>query len=171
MNERRNFLVRRFGLKGVAVFEAVKGIAALVGGVWVLSLVRRHKPPTEVAGRMLLFMHIGPERHFYNRVLHEAGKITPGILWVIIIGILIYSIVRFVEAAGLWLEKEWAEWFALLTGSMYLPVELYAIVRHPNGFKWGILSLNILVLLYLGWLLQDSSKRRRHKDQPVTAGA
>jgi hypothetical protein len=33
MNERRNFLVRRFGLKGVAVFEAVKGIAALVGGV------------------------------------------------------------------------------------------------------------------------------------------
>jgi uncharacterized membrane protein (DUF2068 family) len=171
MNERRNFLVRRFGLKGVAVFEAIKGLGALVGGAWVLSLVHGHKDLMKVAGHMLSFMHIGPERHFYYRVLREAEKMTPGTLWVIVVGILIYATVRFVEAAGLWLEKEWAEWFALLTGAMYLPLELYAIVRHSTWFKWGILCLNILVLLYLGWLLQDSWRRRRHKDQPVTAGA
>ncbi len=37
------------------------------------------------------------------------------------------------ESYGLWFAKRWAEWFALLSGSVYLPVELYGLLK---GVTW-----------------------------------
>jgi len=35
------------------------------------------------------------------------------------ISALLYSVVRFIEAYGLWLLRPWAEWFGLLTGGAW----------------------------------------------------
>ena len=67
---------------------------------------------------------------------------------------------RFTEAYGLWHAREWAEWFALLSGAAYMPFEVYELARHPTVFKWGILGINTLIVLYLAWLLRDSYRRR-----------
>ncbi len=47
-------------------------------------------------------------------------------------GTLVYSAIRFAEATGLWLEKQWAEWFALISGCLYLPIEIYELARMPH---------------------------------------
>jgi len=70
-------------------------------------------------------------------------------------------VIRFVEAGGLWLEKEWAEWFALISGAIYTPIAVYELVRHPTGFKWTFLILNLMIVIYLAWLLRDSYKRKK----------
>src|SRR5512135_3089309 len=47
-----------------------------------------------------------------------------------------YSVIRFIEAIALWLHRQWAEWFGLLTGGMYMPVEMFEIMRAatwPDG--------------------------------------
>jgi uncharacterized membrane protein (DUF2068 family) len=75
--------------------------------------------------------------------------------------VLVYAAIRFTEAAGLWLEKEWAEWFALISGAIYVPLEITELVRHPNPIKWSVLTINLVIVLYMAWLLLDSYKRRR----------
>ena len=41
--------------------------------------------------------------------------------------------VRFVEAFGLWRRKRWAAWFGVLSGGIYVPMELYEMA---HGYSW-----------------------------------
>lgn len=155
----KGFFVRHFGLRGVALFEALKGALAVAGAFWVLSL--RHKDLLKVAEHMLRTFHIAPDRHVALAFLRFAERINGRDLRIVLLLVLIYAGIRFTEAVGLWLEKEWAEWFALISGSIYVPFEIRELVVHPNGVKWTILTINLLIVLYMSWLLMDSYKRRR----------
>lgn len=155
----KGFFVRHFGLRGVALFEALKGGAAILVALWVLTL--RHKDLEEVAAHILRVIHLGPEHNSARWLLRTAGRITGKQLGIVVIGILVYAVIRFTEATGLWLEREWAEWFALLSGGLYLPWEVFELIRHPTLFKWGVLGINILIVLYMAWLLIDSYRRRK----------
>jgi uncharacterized membrane protein (DUF2068 family) len=159
----KGFFVRHFGLRGVALFEAGKGGLALLVAAWIVTL--RHKDMKEVAESLLdalhKVLHINPDRHFFQLIQRSVGGLTHRGLHVIGGLVLLYAAIRFMEATGLWLEKEWAEWFALLSGALYMPFEIYELVRHPTAFKWGVLGLNSLIVLYLAWLLRDSHRRRK----------
>lgn len=159
----KGFFVRHFGLRGVAVFEAGKGALALLAAIWVLTL--RHKDMKEVADSLLTalhkILHINPDRHFFQLIQRSVGGLTHSGLHVIAGLVLLYAVIRFVEATGLWLEKEWAEWFALISGAAYMPFEIYELARHPTAIKWGVLAINTLIVLYVAWLLRDSHRRRR----------
>src|SRR5262249_51138630 len=167
----KNPLAKHFGLRGVAIFEASKGLLAIAAAIWVITLV--HKDMQDVAEHMLQLLHINPDRHFYQALLRTVGGLTPRGLWGIVALILGYAVIRFVEAAGLWLERAWAEWFAFISGSAYVPFEVYHLIRHPTGIKWMILIINLLIVVYLAWLLMDSYKqsRRAREEELVSKGA
>lgn len=158
----KGFFVRHFGLRGVALFEAGKGLLGLLAAVWVLTL--RHKDMKEVAQNLLAVLHkvlhINPDRHFFQLLQRSVGGLTHAGLHLITALILFYALIRFVEATGLWMEKEWAEWFALITGSLYVPFEVYQLVHRPTGWKWAVFGVNLLIVLYLAWLLRDAYRRR-----------
>jgi uncharacterized membrane protein (DUF2068 family) len=99
--------------------------------------------------------------------LRAAGRITDKNLWMFISVIVVYTAVRFTEATGLWLEKEWAEWFALLSGALYMPYEIFELLRHATALKWGIFGTNVIIVLYMAWLLNDSRKRKRVAEEKV----
>jgi len=155
--------LKHFGLRGIAVFEAGKGLLAIGFAVWVLTVM--HKDMNSVAHDMQhimsKFLHVNPDRHMYRGLLNSVGGLTHGTLWLAFSLAMAYVIIRFVEAAGLWLEKEWAEWFALISGAIYVPVEVLALVRHATGWKWMILSVNVLIVIYLAFLLIDSRRRKK----------
>jgi uncharacterized membrane protein (DUF2068 family) len=71
--------------------------------------------------------------------------------------------VRFAEAYGLWYEREWAEWFALLSGAMYLPWEVLSIIRHPIALKWVVLVFNLLIVLYMLMLRLQAAAAQKAK--------
>jgi uncharacterized membrane protein (DUF2068 family) len=161
----KGFVVRHFGVRSVALFEAGKGVLAVLASIWVLTL--RHKDLKDVAERLMdgihKVLHVNPDRHFFQLMLRSVGGVTPKGLLVVALGILVYAIIRFVEATGLWLEKEWAEWFALISGAFYAPFLIYELIRRPAGYKWLGLGLNLIVVLYLAWLLRDSHRRRARR--------
>lgn len=159
MSERSNFLVKHLGLRGIAIFEAGKGLLALIGGFWLLSL--RHKDLRVVAEHILESLHINPDHHFYQAFMRGAGHVTTRTLWLVISGVLVYVAVRFIEAAGLWLEREWAEWFALLSSAMYMPWEIYELIRRASAFKWGIFGVNVIIVLYLLWLRIEIHREKK----------
>lgn len=167
MDDRKSFLIRHFGLRGVAIFEAGKGALALLMGF--LLLILRHRDMEGVARHILEFLHISPDRRLYHYIIQGAGRVTPHGIWFFAFGIVVYATIRFVEAGGLWLEREWAEWFALLSGSMYLPWEIYELARRQSWIKWVIFAINIVIVLYLLWLRIEMHRMRKRAKQQVPA--
>ncbi|MDE8603626.1 DUF2127 domain-containing protein [Marinomonas sp. RSW2] len=75
-------------------------------------------------------------------------------------GALAYSLIRFVEAYGLWKGFIWTEWFALVTGAIYLPFEVYEIVFHTHILSISVFVLNIAVVWYMTHVLRSKRKGR-----------
>jgi len=145
-------------LRTVAVFEASKGILVLLLGLGLLRLM--HKNLDEFAEQLIHFLHASPGGRLSNLFVNAANHTTDKSLWALAGAAVIYAMVRFAEAFGLWNDREWAEWFALLSGAMYLPWEMYSLMRHPHPIKWVILLANLAIVLYMIVLrVQDSGHK------------
>jgi len=150
----------KLGLRTVASIEAVKGIVVLLLGLGLLMLI--HKDLDEIVDKLTDFLRADPDGRLSNLLYRIADRATDKGLWIVAGGAMIYSIVRFVEAYGLWNELDWAEWFALLSGCLYLPYEIYALFHHPGDwFRWGVLVINVLIVLYMLKLRLESLAESR----------
>ncbi|HTU45450.1 MAG TPA: DUF2127 domain-containing protein [Bryobacteraceae bacterium] len=134
------------GLRAVASFEALKGIAVLLLGVTLLAV---HQHAEDFAERLLYHLHMDPDRRFAHAFLNAANKVTDARIWTIAAATLTYSAVRFVEAWGLWNRRVWAEWFALLSGAMYLPWEILRITERADWERIAVLGVNIIIVVYM----------------------
>jgi uncharacterized membrane protein (DUF2068 family) len=163
MNTQKSLLAKHLGLRGIALLEAAKGLLAVLLAVWLVSLL--HKDVQNVAEHLLRILHrifrLNPDGHIAREIIRGARHVTRGNLHLWIGGTLLYSIIRFAEATGLWLEKQWAEWFALISGSLYLPIEIYELAHHATPIKWAVFATNVLIVAYLAWLLRDLHIQRK----------
>jgi uncharacterized membrane protein (DUF2068 family) len=166
MNSQKNLIAKHFGLRGIAVVEAGKGLLAIMVGIWLLSLL--HKDIQNVAEHLLRFLHrifrLNPDGHLARAIVRGARRVTPANLHLWIGGTVLYAAIRFTEGVGLWLEKAWAEWFALISGCLYIPIEVYELARHATPIKWAVFATNVLIVVYLAWLLRDSHKQRKLRE-------
>jgi uncharacterized membrane protein (DUF2068 family) len=162
MESRKSLIARHFGLRGVALLEATKGIIALAVALWLVTL--RHKDLETVAEHLLRFLHrvlhLSPDGHLAHMIMRGASRVNHHNLHIFTLLAFVYIGIRFTEATGLWLEKEWAEWFALISGALYMPYEIYELGLRPTPIKWGILIINALIVWYMAWLLYNSYKHR-----------
>src|SRR5581483_9602016 len=135
------------GLRAVALFEALKGTLVLLVEIGLLSLL--HKDTGELAERFVEHFHMNPEHHLTHAMIDAASRLTDAKLWALAAGAAAYSTVRYVEAYGLWHARVWAEWFALLSGTLYLPWELYELAEKQTPIKWAILASNLVIIAYM----------------------
>jgi uncharacterized membrane protein (DUF2068 family) len=148
-------------LRTVAVFEAAKGLIVLLLGLGLLRLV--HKDVDDVAEQIIRFLHASPGGRLSNLFIAAARKANDKSLWAVAAAAAVYAMVRFAEAYGLWYEREWAEWFALLSGAMYLPWEVLSIIRHSMPLKWIVLVLNLVIVLYMLMLRMQAAAAQKAK--------
>ena len=145
------------GLHVVALFEGAKGLLVLVVGCGLLSFI--HKDVHEAAMRLVEHIHLNPASHYPRVFLDLTERITDTKLWGLAVAAAMYSVVRMVEAVGLWLRKSWAEWFAVLTGGMYIPIEIFEVVRGVTWPKVTVLVINLGVVSYLGYILIKNGRK------------
>ena len=144
-------------LRAVASVEFFKGLIVLLAGFGVLSLV--HRDAWDVAESFLEWLHISPETHYAQVFLNLADQVTDAKLWGVAVGALGYSALRFVESYGLWRERAWAEWLALISGAVYLPFEIYELARRPDWVRLVIFVVNLAVVLYMAYLRMQARAR------------
>lgn len=137
--------------------EFLKGLVVLLAGFGVLSLV--HRDAWDVAESFLEWLHISPDTHYAQVFLNLADQVTDAKLWAVAIGALAYSTLRFLEAYGLWRERAWAEWLALISGAIYLPFEIFELARQPDWVRLAILLVNLAVVLYMVFLRMQARAR------------
>lgn len=73
---------------------------------------------------------------------------------------LVYALVRFAEAYGLWLGRRWAEWLAALSGGIYVPVEIYELSRGFSWIKIAALAANLAIVAFMVFALRSSRRSR-----------
>jgi uncharacterized membrane protein (DUF2068 family) len=73
---------------------------------------------------------------------------------------LVYAAVKGILVYGLWLERRWAEWFAVASGGSCVPAERYQIVRGVTWTKILLLIVNVCIVAYLIYVLWRSKGSR-----------
>lgn len=141
------------GLAAIALLEAGKAVLAFLAAAGL-----------EISGP-------APLRNIINALIHRAGgdpengafsallgMITPDTVHLGAAVLVAYGLLRMLEAWGLWRAKAWASWLGCISAALYLPLDLYAIVKHPGWASWLLLAVNVLVV----WVLaRDIGKRRK----------
>lgn len=145
------------GLRLVALLEAAKGAVVILAGLGFMALL--HRDVQAVAEEIVRHLHFNPASHYPRIFLDAAAHVTDARLWMMALTAAVYATVRIVEAYGLWREQVWAEWFGILSGSIYLPVEVYELTVRISVVKLSILFVNIVVV---GWLSSVRWQGRRH---------
>ena len=121
----------------------------------------RHRDIWGVAESFLEFFHVNPYHHYVGFFIDLVSKVSDIHLWKIALAATVYTILRFVEAYGLWYALPWAEWMAFFTGAIYIPFEAADLIRRPSWFRLAVLLINSLVVLYMLFLRLEAGKKRR----------
>jgi uncharacterized membrane protein (DUF2068 family) len=147
-------------LRAVATLELAKGLIVLLAACGVL-LWTRHEDPWDIADGLLRLLHISPDHHFAQVFLDWADSLTETKVWAVAGVAVGYSLLRFVEAYGLWYARAWAEWIALISGTLYLPFEIYKLVHKQSLFHVSVLLINLAVVLYMAYALKTGEGPHR----------
>jgi len=140
-------------LRGIATFELAKGLVVLLAAIGVLLLVQK-EDPWDMADGLLRLLHISPDHHLAQVFLDWADSLTNARLYAVAAVAAAYSILRFLEAYGLWYARAWAEWIALISGALYLPFEIYNLAHRLSWIHVVVLAINLAIVLYMIYLLK-----------------
>ena len=145
-------------LRTIATFEAAKGALVLVVGLGLLSFVHRYAQ--NVGEEIVRRFHLNLAHHYPRIFLDAATHIDDAHLRLLAFAALLYSTLRFVEAYGLWRMRAWAEWLAIISGGIYLPLELYELIEHATAVKAAVFIVNAGIVAYLVYIRRRRGGRR-----------
>ena len=96
--------------------------------------------------------------HFLTRFLDKLLELGPRKFIAIGIAACVYASLFLVEAWGLWRGKRWAEYLTVIATTSLIPFELWEIVRDLTLPKVAALIVNVLIVLYLIYLLRNEKR-------------
>ena len=147
-------------IKLVALFEGLKGLVVLLAGTGLLGLV--HKDLHVLALALVEHAHLNPASKYPQIFLDAAANLHESRLLLLALGALLYAVLRFVESYGLYFRRAWAEVLAAFSGTVYLPFELFELVRKPTALHGALLLANATVVAVMVAALV---RRRRSASQ------
>jgi uncharacterized membrane protein (DUF2068 family) len=152
-------LYQRRVLRAVAAFEFFKGIFVVAMGACAIALL--HKDTWLLAESLLALLHINTDRRSAQLFLDFADSITDARLWAAARIAFAYAALRFIEAYGLWKARTWAEWVALVSGSLLLPLEVRELFRGLNFWRCALLVGNLAIVFYMLYLIIANRRERQ----------
>jgi uncharacterized membrane protein (DUF2068 family) len=138
-------------------------VLIVLAGLGVFSM--RHKDIWGITESFLEFFHVNPHHHFVGVFIDAVYKVHDVGLRRLALLASTYTILRFVEAYGLWYALPWAEWLAIASGTIYIPFEVSDLVRHPRLFGVMVLVVNLVIVLYMLYLRLEALEKRREEQR------
>ncbi|MES2309018.1 MAG: DUF2127 domain-containing protein [Verrucomicrobiota bacterium] len=143
------------GIRAIAVFEAVKGIIVPIVVFRLLPYLSNHTQ--QVAEALVLKLRLNPANEVPANFIRQFGEFQSTKMWLITLLVLGYAALRFTEAYGLWFHRRWAEWLAVVSAGLYLPIEVLELTRRFNVWVFSIFIINLMIVLYLSRVLWKKS--------------
>jgi uncharacterized membrane protein (DUF2068 family) len=146
-------------LRAVSMFELTKGIFVLVMGICALLLV--HRDLWLMAESLLARLHVNTDHRLAQLFLDFADNITDARLWAAARIAFAYAALRFAESYGLWRARPWAEWLALISGTLLLPFEVRELMRGVTTIRVLLFLGNLGIVFYMYYLLRTGHRLRK----------
>jgi uncharacterized membrane protein (DUF2068 family) len=148
-----NFLLSLIG--ATKLLKAVALIAIAIGAIHFL-----HRDLAVAFIRWTEVLGVDPDNRFVHGLLVKIIRVTPKQLKALSIGTFLYAGLFATEGIGLLMRKLWAEYFTIITTSLFIPLEVYEVVRHFSWGKVAVTIVNALIVWYL--VLRVRSERVSH---------
>ncbi len=148
-------------LRAVASFEFFKGVFVIVMGVCAIILV--HRDVWLLAESLLALLHINTDRRSAQLFLDFADNVTDARLWAAARIAFAYAALRFTEAYGLWKGRTWAEWVALVSGALLLPLEVRELFRGVTLLRCAFFIGNLAVVFFMLYVILVNRRERRNE--------
>lgn len=141
----------------VAVVEGLKGILVVGAGFGLLALIDENVQ--SVAEQIVGHLHLDAAKEIPRVFLNYSAELNDKRLALLAGLALAYAIGRLVEAYGLWLERRWAEWVAVVSAAIYIPFELFELARGNVTAATIALLVNLMVVGVMVRALWRTSQR------------
>jgi len=141
------------GLHVIALLEASKAMLALLAATGLEML--GPQPLRDGVNALIRRFSLDPDHGTLPSLLN---MISPDAVHLAAAAMIGYGLLHLVEAWGLWKARAWASWLGCLTASIYLPFDIYAVLRHPGWASWSVLAINLIVV----YVLARDLRKRRH---------
>jgi uncharacterized membrane protein (DUF2068 family) len=152
------------GLRLIALFKFVKALLLIITSYGVHKLL-----DPELVEKIRTWSATLTDRVDQRLILRALSWVeglgADKLHLVIAVGIA-YTAVVLIEGTGLWLRKPWGEWVTVLLTSSLIPFELWDLFTRPAGRRLTVvvtLTLNILIAVYLIYLLRATQLRQRRE--------
>jgi uncharacterized membrane protein (DUF2068 family) len=145
------------GLRLIAGFKLLKGLALLALGIGALNLL--HKDVEAIVVHWINVFQVDPHSHYMQLLLAKLSIMDDRRLKELSVGTFVYSAIFLTEGVGLALGKRWAEYLTIISTASLLPLEVYELAKHANAAKVLALVINIAVVAYLIFELRRFPKR------------
>lgn len=140
-------------IRAVAYLEGFKGAIALLAATGLLALV--HTDLLGLAVRLVEHAHLNPASRYPGIFLDAVSYFPNTRILLLAAGAALYSVIRLVEAYGLYYARAWAELLAAGSGAIYVPFELIELHSHPSWLSLSFLVANLgVVAIMVHALLQ-----------------
>jgi len=143
-------------IRAAAMLEATKGLIVVVAGFGLLSFV--HRDAQSIAEQLVAHLHLNPASRYPRVFIDASARLTDTRLWALATLAAAYATARFIEAYGLWRGRRWAEWFAAVSGGIYIPFEIFELAKRLDWLSVGTLLVNVFIVgLMIAALMRERS--------------
>jgi uncharacterized membrane protein (DUF2068 family) len=140
----------------VAVFKLFKAALLIATGIGILKLI--HADVADQLDQWIRMLGFDPGSRYLDHAIQRITNTPPQRFRELGIGSFIYAALFLTEGTGLWLLKRWAEWFTVITTGSLVPLEAYEIYRHPTAIRILVLTLNIVIVGYLLYRIEQEPR-------------
>jgi uncharacterized membrane protein (DUF2068 family) len=94
----------------------------------------------------------GPVNNSKSGVVSELNRLfalTPTRLYLIGVGVAVYTALLAIEMVGLWFARRWAEYLTFVETAVLVPFEIYELTTTVSYLKILTLIINLVVVVYL----------------------
>jgi uncharacterized membrane protein (DUF2068 family) len=134
-------------LRAIAVFEGLKGLAAIASSIGLLSLL--HHDLHHLALELVGHFGLNPAQHYPALLLQYVDELNSTPVSTLMLFASGYVAIRLTEAYGLWHEYRWGEWLGAFSGGLYVPFELRHLYHEPSVISAAVLTLNFAMVVFL----------------------
>jgi uncharacterized membrane protein (DUF2068 family) len=146
---------RPLGIFLIALFKLIKGVLFVALAISALKLLDR-----DIADLFMVWitrLHIDAENRFVQNIFLRLDLIDKRMLEEISAATFVMAGLFFTEGLGLLFQKRWAEYMTVFETGLFIPFEVYELVRHATVTKFSLLAINATAVAYLLVLLIKKS--------------
>ena len=137
----------------IVAIKLIKGVALLLLALGVFSLANRDL--SDVFDQFLRWVHLDPERSFFQGIGDWLDTITPANVREVASGTFLCGLFLIVLGLGLAFRAKWAIWLAIGESAFFIPIEIFELVRRPETSHYHpvelliVLAINVIIVWYL----------------------